>query len=949
MERKVAVSILLMVSIPFVSASDFQISSISHNQTLEENDVLEVEANITNQNSTGTQEVKLLKDSSKVFSQNLNLQANKSKNITLSYSIKSGDAGESAEFRVKTENDTEPITVDIATLEKHFSQGWNYFSLPIATQSRPSISAILEEDRVQAVWRYEDGGWESYAPEAQENPFNSFKGGEGYIVNTDNSFTIRPIVENTMDVENVEDSSPVSEELQQGWNLIGHYWEEKQNTGTNYALDSLASDAVGATYKQANDGELSLTQLKGSFKPGHAYWQFVNTETGYAKSESDPTDGNYNRPTNPEDRNRIPRLEEQLTESIQHNILLKDELGSLNLTPRERYFEQSYYMDEESFINNTKIEVYVTNSSALGENDHYYREIRSDRRIIQNGTKICDTTPKNNTTVLCDLETDELNYSNGEHWVAWNISKIETNGDEEKWESDERHFTVSKRYGIGDRIENDDFWFELNYLEGIIYSDNTDLRKLSLSNTLRNKNVSEFEAFDGISSSMELITTKGEAEDSSIYGPSDLRDGRKETRRDRVEVLSDREPAYITANIELEQPRTEKDYPLYVYDVSNYSQKKMPETTTSLTEKREGDVLEKDNVGKFNVSYSPSSETQLSEEKFTERAVSNVYLIDTKKNTSEEIGSELEFRAEEPFNISEIGFNTTTVCEKVEANEDGNILCDLDKAEYDVFGNQFLVYELKDSSKGAKPVTGFQKLDVVESYQIGEMAENEYVRFNFTNLELEAQNERMWVGDKQILHNKNISTDENKDGIDSQSYLYDSDGTYSPLAGPSSVELGENKTQGHSSGLNSLLAGLNGEKEGFQGASHIITEIDYESLDNQKVFLFDLGSKNPDVIPPKIHNYFVSELYNSSSRVNVSVNVSDVQSGLKEASVTTQPIGGGPIDRKYLDLENYEYRNISLKVEKPPGYSKAIVQTVLRIEDNQGNTQSKEKGEFTIE
>lgn len=945
MKRKILASILILGFVSMASASDFQISSTSYESSLEENNVLEVEANITNQNSTGIQEVKLLKDSSKVFAQNLKLQANESQNITLSYTIESGDAEENADFTVKTENDTEPLTVDIATLERSFSQGWNYFSLPIATQSRPDISNILDENEVESVWRYEDGSWESYAPNAQENPFNSFKGGEGYIVNADNSFTIRPNVENTMNVENVEDSSPVSEELQQGWNLIGHYWEEKQNPGTNYALDSLPSDAAGATYKQAKNGELSLTQLNGDFKPGHAYWQFTNTDTEYGKSESDPTDGTYNPPTNPDNRNRIPRLESELTNSIQHDILLKDNLGSLNLTPRERYFDESYYMDKESFINNTKIEVYVANSSAIGEN------YPNDRRIIQNGTKICDTTPKNNTTVLCGLETDELNYTNGEHWVAWNISKIETNEDEEKWESGEHQFTVSKRYGIGDKIENEDFWFELNYLEGIIYSDNTDLRKLTLSNTLRNKNISEYEAFDGISSRMELITTKGEAEDSRIYGPYNLRDDEQETRGQELEILSDREPAYIKVNIELEQPRIEKDYPLYVYDVSNYSQKKMPETTTSLTKEREGGVVETDNLGKFNISYSSSSENQLSEEEFTDRVVSNVFVINTKKNTPREIKYKLEdyFDEEKPFNHSELDFNTTTVCEKVEADENGNILCNLNKAEYDVFGNQFLVYELKDSSKGAKPVTGFQKLDVVESYQIGEMAENEQVRFNFTRLELEAQNERMWVGDEQLLHNKNISTDENKDGIDSESYLYDSDGTYSQLTGPSSVEIGENETQGHSSDLNSLLAGSNGEKEGFQGASHIITEIDYESLDNQKVFLFELGSKNPDVILPKIHSYSVSELYNSSSRVNVSVNVSDVQSGLKEASVETQSIGGNQIDSENLDLDNYETQNVTLNVEGVSGYSQTIVQTVVRLEDNQGNTRSKEKGGFTIE
>lgn len=288
MERKIAVSILLMVSIPFVSASDFQISSISHNQTLEENDVLEVEANITNHNSTGTQEVKLLKDSSKVFSQNLNLQANKSKNITLSYSIKSGDAEESADFTVKTENDTEPITVDIATLERHFSQGWNYFSLPIATQSRPSISAILEEDKVQAVWRYEDGGWESYAPEAQENPFNSFKGGEGYILEAKEEFTIRPNVQNTVDSESVENSNPASRELKKGWNLVGHYWAEP--VGVSSALDSIKDENKGKIYKPKTGLALEKMSFVEPLRPSKAYWLMVKEDSIYVKDKISGSD-----------------------------------------------------------------------------------------------------------------------------------------------------------------------------------------------------------------------------------------------------------------------------------------------------------------------------------------------------------------------------------------------------------------------------------------------------------------------------------------------------------------------------------------------------------------------------------------------------------------------------------------------------------------------------------
>jgi hypothetical protein len=437
------------------SASDFQISSTSYEQSLEENDVLEVEANITNQNSTGIQEVKLLKDSSKVFTQNLKLQANESKNITLSYTIESGDAKENADFTVKTENDTESLTIDIATLERSFSQGWNYFSLPIATQSQPDISNILEENKVEAVWRYEDGSWESYAPAAQENPFNSFKGGEGYIVNADNSFTIRPNVENTMDFQNVEDSSPVSEEMQQGWNLIGHYWEEKQNSGTNYALDSLPSDAAGATYKQDKSGELSLTQLNGDFKPGHAYWQFVNTDTEYGKSESNPT--TENNCCNPGTAvKEVPNINGNSIEVV------KNRTGTIELDVS--FFDRADYLNRSEFQEKTVTKAYITDKRPDYSLSTEYPNVENNASF----EKICEKEgglDEEQDVIQCDVSTENLSY--GKYWIAWNTTREDKN----HWQEDISRYNELKV--IAKKIPRIETRFEGFFTEEIIVQNDT--------------------------------------------------------------------------------------------------------------------------------------------------------------------------------------------------------------------------------------------------------------------------------------------------------------------------------------------------------------------------------------------------------------------------------------------------------------------------------------------
>ena len=399
-----------------VAASSFEIDIVEYNQSVTEGDFLNVEANVSNSGTSGFQTVNISVngDKKEILTKNISLNEGNYETIGFEYLVEAGEAQTDSSARVYTSSDSEEVQIDISTFKTKLEEGWNYFSLPIATQSRPGISSILNEGEVEAVWRYEDGSWQSYVPEAQENPFNSFKGGEGYIVNAEDSFTIRPNVENTMDVENVENSRPVSEELQQGWNLIGHYWTEKQNSGTNYALDSLPSDAAGATYKQASDGELALTELENKFKPAEAYWQFVNTDTEYGKSESDPT----------EDDNccdsgtQVEKVPDIHGSSLQ---VVKNRTAAVELRVNSR--DQEGYLNTSEFQDKTVTRAYITD-----QKPGYNADLSSP-----NFKKICEKEgglDEEQDLIQCNISTENLSY--GMHWISWNT----TREDKKHWEED---------------------------------------------------------------------------------------------------------------------------------------------------------------------------------------------------------------------------------------------------------------------------------------------------------------------------------------------------------------------------------------------------------------------------------------------------------------------------------------------------------------------------------
>jgi hypothetical protein len=198
-----------------------------------------------------------------------------------------GDSSEEATLTVEYGTISDEESFRIGSFERNFSEGFNYFSIPQVTDNGILISEVLDEDKIRSVWTYKNGSWKNYFPEAPQNQFNEFRGGQGYIVEADQDFTAYPVVETN--ISNIDSSSPVSPaqfEVNSGWNLIGSYWTKPVQPNGSEAFASMPTGEVTEVLYSENDGSLSLSTLgNSSMNTGEAYW--VSAKSGgnaYTKS-----------------------------------------------------------------------------------------------------------------------------------------------------------------------------------------------------------------------------------------------------------------------------------------------------------------------------------------------------------------------------------------------------------------------------------------------------------------------------------------------------------------------------------------------------------------------------------------------------------------------------------------------------------------------------------------
>jgi hypothetical protein len=205
---------------------------------------------------------------------------------SFSFDLSDGDAAEDAELKVEYGGASDSKEFRIGAIERQFNEGFNYFSLPIETDQSYSIDSLLDDNKINTVWTYENGEWLNYYPSAPDNSLNSFKGGKGYLVEATEDFTSYPIVQtNLSKVESDGPIGPASVKIDSGWNLIGSYWKEPVAAGSSEAFKSMPTGLITEVLYTEKDGNLGLKSLGGGdLKTGMAYWASAKSNATYTKS-----------------------------------------------------------------------------------------------------------------------------------------------------------------------------------------------------------------------------------------------------------------------------------------------------------------------------------------------------------------------------------------------------------------------------------------------------------------------------------------------------------------------------------------------------------------------------------------------------------------------------------------------------------------------------------------
>lgn len=181
--------------------------------------------------------------------------------------------------------------VIISTFRRELKEGWNLVSFPIASNQVYDFSEIVNMDNVETVWRYEpeeDNPWTS----DNTNSFDGFEGGQGYLIELQQDQVIAPTVDNLIDGGDNEFVFPASQDISEGWNLVGHYQEftqdaDKTDTGAFASL----GDVFGNIYAQDQSGQISYRGVQ-TVEPGKAYW--ISTQGDLSSSVIPYTENQQN-------------------------------------------------------------------------------------------------------------------------------------------------------------------------------------------------------------------------------------------------------------------------------------------------------------------------------------------------------------------------------------------------------------------------------------------------------------------------------------------------------------------------------------------------------------------------------------------------------------------------------------------------------------------------------
>ncbi|MDH5019266.1 surface glycoprotein [Halobacterium rubrum] len=169
----------------------------------------------------------------------------------------------------------------VDSVELKLQKGQNFVSVPLeaGSVSFDELKNNDELDHVEAIWTYEDGEWLSYSPGAKDNSLTALEGGQGYIVKADGTayMDVRGYTVYDGDAsDKMEPDSPSIQDVDAGWNLLGHFQEGTQSVGQALTpLDGQTYDAM------SGDTGFSVSQ----FEIGEGYWVFTDEDGLHAPVE----------------------------------------------------------------------------------------------------------------------------------------------------------------------------------------------------------------------------------------------------------------------------------------------------------------------------------------------------------------------------------------------------------------------------------------------------------------------------------------------------------------------------------------------------------------------------------------------------------------------------------------------------------------------------------------
>ena len=191
----------------------------------------------------------------------------------------------SEEFTVEAgdENDgddanAESISRTVDTVDLQLSAGQNLVSVPAETGT--VALSELNTENIETVYAWDDGSWTGFTPGDDTSDLQNLEGGQGYVFTMSAADEI-PVQAYNKPGETGNGPAPLTDEdIEVGWNLIGHYQEANQDRGTALTEVSGSYDAANVLGEQTDGDFGAVTQLQ----PGEGYWLYADQTDNYARS-----------------------------------------------------------------------------------------------------------------------------------------------------------------------------------------------------------------------------------------------------------------------------------------------------------------------------------------------------------------------------------------------------------------------------------------------------------------------------------------------------------------------------------------------------------------------------------------------------------------------------------------------------------------------------------------